>query len=173
MMSNLKRNWLVSSKLTWGIWWILTRALKNVKNLHCNGLFLSKLYNLWARRVQRSYVWWHIGLMQSLKENWLVLSKNDMKNLANFHRLKNSDFIMESKMVELNKNKNSKQSDWQDAVQKLYSTLKINEHHNKQNFLHMFYRLFLRYNKIFKKVVKLVFFNVSVHVFLGHDGCFW
>ena len=25
--------------------------------------------------------------------------KNDMKNLANFHRLKNSDFILESKMA--------------------------------------------------------------------------
>ena len=37
--------------------------------------------------------------------------KNDMKNLANFHRLKNSDFILESKMAELNKNKNSKQPD--------------------------------------------------------------
>ena len=37
--------------------------------------------------------------------------KNDMKNLANFYRLKNSDFILESKLVELNKNKNSKQLD--------------------------------------------------------------
>ena len=35
--------------------------------------------------------------------------KNDMKNLANFYRLKNSDFILESKMAELNQNKNSKQ----------------------------------------------------------------
>ena len=42
--------------------------------------------------------------------------KNDMKNLANFHRLKNSDFILESKMAELNKNKNSKQPDRPDAV---------------------------------------------------------
>ena len=33
--------------------------------------------------------------------------KNEMKNLANFHRLKNSDFILESKMVELNQNKAS------------------------------------------------------------------
>ena len=30
--------------------------------------------------------------------------QNDTKNLANFHRLKNSDFIM----AELNQNKNSK-----------------------------------------------------------------
>ena len=42
--------------------------------------------------------------------------RNDMKNLANFHRLENSDFILESKMVELNQNKNSKQPDGPDAV---------------------------------------------------------
>ena len=28
--------------------------------------------------------------------------RNDMRNLANFHRLKNIDFILESKMAELN-----------------------------------------------------------------------
>ena len=75
MMQNLKRNWLVSSKLTWGIWRILTWALKNLKNLHFNGLLLTKVYNVWAKKVQRSYVWWHWRLMQNLKENWLVLSK--------------------------------------------------------------------------------------------------
>ena len=41
---------------------------------------------------------------------------NDMKNLTNFHRLKNSDSISESKMVELNQNKNSKQPERPDAV---------------------------------------------------------
>ena len=30
-----------------------------------------------------------------------------MSNLGNFHRLKNSDFILESKMSELNQNKNA------------------------------------------------------------------
>ena len=34
--------------------------------------------------------------------------KNDIRNLANFHRLKINDFILESKMAELNQNKNSK-----------------------------------------------------------------
>ena len=28
--------------------------------------------------------------------------KNDMKNLTNFHKLKNSDFTLESKIAELN-----------------------------------------------------------------------
>ena len=41
--------------------------------------------------------------------------QNDMKNLANFHRLKNSDFILESKIRELNQNKHSKQLDRPDA----------------------------------------------------------
>ena len=34
--------------------------------------------------------------------------KNDLRNLSNFHRMKNLDFILESKMVELNEIKNSK-----------------------------------------------------------------
>ena len=42
--------------------------------------------------------------------------KNDVRNLANFHRLKNSDFILESKMIELNQHKNSKQPDRPDAM---------------------------------------------------------
>ena len=45
--------------------------------------------------------------------------KNEMRNLANFHRLINSDFILESKMAELNQNKNLKQVDRPDAVRKL------------------------------------------------------
>ena len=38
-------------------------------------------------------------------------SKNNMKNLVNFHRLKNSDFILEGKMAEVDKNTNSRQAD--------------------------------------------------------------
>ena len=45
--------------------------------------------------------------------------KNEMRNLANFHRLINSDFILESKVAELNQNKNLKQVDRPDAVRKL------------------------------------------------------
>ena len=55
--------------------------------------------------------------------------KNGISNLTNFHRLKNNDFILESKMAELNKNKNFKQLDRPDAVRKLYFTLEINEWH--------------------------------------------
>ena len=42
--------------------------------------------------------------------------KNGMTELVHFHRLKNSEFILESKSAELYQNKNSKQPDRLDAV---------------------------------------------------------
>ena len=75
VMQKLKRNWLVSSKLTWGIWQILTWALKNLKNLHFNGLLLNKVYNFWAKKSIREFCLMALNLMQHLKENWLMLSK--------------------------------------------------------------------------------------------------
>ena len=72
----------------------LNHAPKNLNILHFTGLLLTKVYNIWALKVQTSYVWWHQMLTQKLKENW--------QNLANFHRLKNSDSILENKMAKLN-----------------------------------------------------------------------
>ena len=54
MLQNLKKNWLVNSKLTWGIWRILrilAWAPKNLKNLHFNGLLLNKVDNVWAKKI--------------------------------------------------------------------------------------------------------------------------
>ena len=45
--------------------------------------------------------------------------QNDMRNLANCHRLKNSDLILESKLAKLKQNKNSKQLDQPDAVREI------------------------------------------------------
>ena len=45
--------------------------------------------------------------MQNLKEKLTCAFKTNLRNLANFHRLKNSAFILKSKMGEQNKNKNS------------------------------------------------------------------
>ena len=75
-----------------------------------------------------SYVWLHWRLMQNLKENWLVGSKMTWRVWENFvYRLKNSDFVLESKIAVLNQNKNSKQLDRPDTVWKLFFTLEINE----------------------------------------------
>ena len=39
------------------IWQILTGALEILKNIHFNGLILSKVYIVWAKKVQRSYLY--------------------------------------------------------------------------------------------------------------------
>ena len=65
MIQNMKRNWLVSSKLTWGIWQLLTRALENPKRLHFNRLLLTKAYNAQAKT--------------SIEELCLVVLKIDAK----------------------------------------------------------------------------------------------
>ena len=75
MMKNLKRNWFVISKFTWGIWQILTQVLLSLKNFHFNELLLSKVYIVWAKKVQWSYLLWHWRMMQNLKKNWLVVWK--------------------------------------------------------------------------------------------------
>ena len=59
MMQNWKRNLSFFSKLSSEIWRILTRALESLGKLHFNGLFLIKVYYIWAKKVQSSYVWWH------------------------------------------------------------------------------------------------------------------
>ena len=95
-MQKLKRILFVNSKLTWGIWWIFTRALL----MSC---FWPKYIMFKLKKVSRSYVWLHWRLMQNLKENWLVISKITWRILQIFvHKLKNRDFIWENKIAELN-----------------------------------------------------------------------
>ena len=96
LIQNLKRNWLVSSKLTWRIRQILTRALKNPKNWHFNRLLLTKVYNAWAKKSIEELCLMALKLMQDLKETDLCFLKIFV------YRLKNSNFILESKMAELN-----------------------------------------------------------------------
>ena len=66
---------IVVSKLTWGIWRILTRELKYFKNVHFNKLLSNKVYNVWPKKVPRSYVSWYWRVIQNLKKNWLVIWK--------------------------------------------------------------------------------------------------
>ena len=35
------------------------QALESLKNLHFNGLLLTKIYNTWPKKVQRSYFSWY------------------------------------------------------------------------------------------------------------------
>ena len=78
--------------------------LKISKTCTLKGCFWPKHMSE-LKKVQRSYIWLHYRLIQNWKENWLVLSKMTWRISQIFiHRLKNSDFILERKMAELNKN---------------------------------------------------------------------
>ena len=85
-IENLKSNWLVSSKLTWGIWQILTWALKNLKNLHFNGLLLNKVYNVWAKKSIGEFCLMALNIDATFEGKLTCAFKNDMRNLANFHQ---------------------------------------------------------------------------------------
>ena len=71
------------------------------------------------------------------------MTKSAVSDARTGKKIENSDFILESKMAELNRNKNSKQRDWLDVVWKLYFILEINHLH------------------------------IQCTYFLGHDGCLW
>ena len=43
---------------------------QNSQNLHFHELLLTKVYNVWAKNLQRSYVSWHWRVMQYFKKNW-------------------------------------------------------------------------------------------------------
>ena len=46
-----------------GIWRILTQALESLKIFHFNELLLSKVYIVWAKKIQRTYLSWNwIGI---------------------------------------------------------------------------------------------------------------
>ena len=63
---------------------ILTRALENLENFHFNVLLLSKVYIVWAKKVQRSYVSWNWRGIPNVERNQLVFFKIDIRNLTNF-----------------------------------------------------------------------------------------
>ena len=50
------------------IWWILTRALESLKNLHFDWFLVCKVYNAWPKKVQMSCFWWNWRVMQNLKK---------------------------------------------------------------------------------------------------------
>ena len=86
MMENLKRNWLVLSKLTWGIWRILTWALENLKNLHFNGLLLNKVYNVLAKKSIGEFCLMVLNIDATFEGKLICALKSDTRNLANLHR---------------------------------------------------------------------------------------
>ena len=51
-----------------------------------DGLFLSKVYKVWATKIQRSYFSWHLTVMQSLNKLRPCSFKNGVRNWVNFSK---------------------------------------------------------------------------------------
>ena len=86
MMQNLMRNWLVNSKLTWGIWRALTQAIENLKNLPFNRLLLTKVYNVWAKKNIDELCLMTLNIEGTFERKLNCAFKNEMRNLANFYQ---------------------------------------------------------------------------------------
>ena len=56
------------------------------ENFHFHGLLLSKVYNVWAKKVQRSYVLWQWRVMENLKIKLTCGLENDVGNLCKISR---------------------------------------------------------------------------------------
>ena len=62
----------------------LTCELEGLKNLHFNGLLLTKVYNVWAKTLQRNYM--TLACDAKVQEMLTCGFENDMRNLADFHQ---------------------------------------------------------------------------------------
>ena len=57
----------------------------NVQKCYFHGIFSSKVYEIWAKKIQRSYLLWHWTVMENLNKLWPWDFKNEMRNWVNFH----------------------------------------------------------------------------------------
>ena len=80
-IQNLGRNQLFVSKLTLGTWQVLTWALESLKIFHFNGLFLRKVYIVWAKKSTEELSF--ITLKRDIKfgEESTCRFKIDLRNL--------------------------------------------------------------------------------------------
>ena len=74
MIKNLTRNWVVISKLAYGIWRNLTRSLESLKNLYFNGFNLTKVYNF-SRKFEKKLTWQSTRKSQNRDLDGVLLSK--------------------------------------------------------------------------------------------------
>ena len=50
-------------------------STQNSQYFFFDWLVLCKVYNVWPKKIQRSYLPWHWEVMKNLKKNWLVVWK--------------------------------------------------------------------------------------------------
>ena len=74
----LKSHVKFKEKLTWGDkrnFGKLSPIHTKVQKFHFNGQFLFKVFEIWAKKIQKSYLSWYWTVMQNLNKLWHVVSK--------------------------------------------------------------------------------------------------
>ena len=125
MMQNLKRNWIVGSKLTWGIWRILTRTLENLKNLPFNRLLLTKAVSKWKQHGffdQRIYIeksTWKKRGYYVYKSTWKLRRFVNQRNYTEKNIWKQCRFFEHRNYVEKSTSKRPWFFDQQNYIEKI------------------------------------------------------
>ena len=99
-------------KIDTTVWGILTQALTCLKHLHFNGLSLTKYIIFELKKYRKVMFDGNKDWCKKFEAKLTCAFQNDMKNLANFHILDYSNFILENKIEDLNETKTSKEPDW-------------------------------------------------------------
>ena len=89
--------------------------------------FCTLMDSFWSRYVMFDLKKYRGVIFDGTKDWCKIWRKTDFCFQIFGHRLKIGNIILESKMVERNQNKNSKQPNRPDAVWKLYFNFEINE----------------------------------------------
>ena len=91
-VKTMKNDAKIEEELTWQFTWaweilrILTRALKNLKNLLLNGLLLTKVYNVSAKKSIEELCLMALIIDVKFEGKMTCAFKNDMRDLTNFHQ---------------------------------------------------------------------------------------
>ena len=112
----MTRNWFVVSKLAWDIWQALAWAL-TIDTL------MGSFWTKYMLKSKEELCLVALKIDAKFEGKLTFAFQNGMRKLANFHSLKNNDIILQSKMTELNQNKNSKQLDRPDEFRPFRWTL--------------------------------------------------
>ena len=80
VMQSLKKNWLLDPKMTWGIQWILMRAVAGLKIWTLMSYFCQRYIMFEPKKSTEEELW----KFSKFEEELTCALKNDMRNLANF-----------------------------------------------------------------------------------------
>ena len=121
---------------------MFTRALKSLEIGTLIGSFYPK-WKMYDLKIYREFCAIEMKSDQKFEEKLTCGSENDMWRIwQNFHRLKNNNFILESKMAELNQKKTFETTRSNRCSDKIFF-LPWKEMNSTitETFLHLFYRI--------------------------------